>query len=328
MSYKDKSPVFIVGMPRSGTKLMRSLLSQHSFVSIALFESHFIPYFINVFGEDPSFKSKDDLVRVADEFEKTEFALSLKKAGKTLNREHFYNAVDFRSWESIFKYLIKSFGTKSYEMDVIWGDKTPGYINHILLLKKIFPNSHFIHMIRDPRDYSLSVAKGWGKRLERAAERWRVAVERAQSIGKAMPERYIEASYEELVTDTKSLMIRVCDFLNIPFEEKVTSLEAPTPEDVGDVKGIAQIVSTNTKKYKKALSKKQVKRVEEIVYPVMKNMPYQFEYAEKFKPVGFFSNLYYKCADGFAIIRFRLKERGAFKGIRYTFNHYTKSSWR
>ncbi|PON10454.1 hypothetical protein C2W62_49975, partial [Candidatus Entotheonella serta] len=33
-------PVFIVGMPRSGTTLMRALLNQHPRVSLALTESH------------------------------------------------------------------------------------------------------------------------------------------------------------------------------------------------------------------------------------------------------------------------------------------------
>ena len=46
-------PVFIVGMPRSGTTLMRALLNQHPRVSLALTESHFIPYFIKSFGDPP-----------------------------------------------------------------------------------------------------------------------------------------------------------------------------------------------------------------------------------------------------------------------------------
>ncbi|MCK5099057.1 MAG: sulfotransferase, partial [Desulfobacteraceae bacterium] len=44
-------PLFIVGMPRSGTKLFRDLLNNHSKVGIPPNESHIIPYFYNRFDK-------------------------------------------------------------------------------------------------------------------------------------------------------------------------------------------------------------------------------------------------------------------------------------
>ena len=37
-------PLFVVGMPRSGTKLLRDLLNQHSAIGIPRIETEFLPY--------------------------------------------------------------------------------------------------------------------------------------------------------------------------------------------------------------------------------------------------------------------------------------------
>ena len=42
---KSKEILFIVGMPRSGTKLLRDLLNRHTEVSVFPNESHVIPFF-------------------------------------------------------------------------------------------------------------------------------------------------------------------------------------------------------------------------------------------------------------------------------------------
>lgn len=323
-----KSPVFIIGMPRSGTKLMRALLNQHSQISLTNYESHYVPYFIKKFGLTPTFKTKEDLKPVIEEFNKTVTGITLNNSGKFLSETNFLNAADPQNWESIFRYFFKHSGSKPITDEMIWGDKTPGYINHIPLLKKLFPNARFIHMIRDPRDYALSSHKGWGKSLYRAAQRWKVSIEKAKQQVRNISSDYLEVRYEELITNTESVMRRVCTFLQIPFEQDVIQLKNPTPEDIGDVKNVAQIISTNTAKYKKSLSAKQIKRIEEIVLPVMIQLGYKPENDIAYKPLNRTSMLYYNLKDGFAIAAYRAKEQGLVKGFRYFINHYTKSSWR
>ncbi|MDP1558114.1 MAG: sulfotransferase [Nitrosomonas sp.] len=50
-----------------------------------------------------------------------------------------------------------------------WGEKSPMNLQHITALAKVFPNAQFIHIIRDVRDYCLSINKAWGKDMPRAA---------------------------------------------------------------------------------------------------------------------------------------------------------------
>lgn len=49
----DKSPIFIVGCPRSGTGLIRNLLRSHPNLTFPG-ESHFIPGFFKTYGDPKS----------------------------------------------------------------------------------------------------------------------------------------------------------------------------------------------------------------------------------------------------------------------------------
>jgi len=43
-------PLFILGMPRSGTKLLRDLLNRNPKIGVPTSETDFIPYLIKPFG--------------------------------------------------------------------------------------------------------------------------------------------------------------------------------------------------------------------------------------------------------------------------------------
>ncbi|NIQ52190.1 MAG: sulfotransferase, partial [Gammaproteobacteria bacterium] len=43
-----------------------------------------------------------------------------------------------------------------------WGDKSPGYLTKLPLLRRMFPEAKFVNIIRDGRDVFLSVKRlGW-----------------------------------------------------------------------------------------------------------------------------------------------------------------------
>jgi hypothetical protein len=316
-------------MPRSGTKLIRALLNQHPSISITLAESHFIPYFVNKFGNPPQFKSKDDLYRLVKVFLNTSFFITMKKKhGYFLDIEDFINNVNYSSWGSIFEFLFKKFGSKRQDEDVIWGDKTPGYINHLPLLKDLFPSCRFIHMIRDPRDYCLSVRKSWGKNMYRAAYRWQEAVGRACIYGRALQQDYLEIHYEKLLDDPEKTMKSVAAFLECAYNNSMIKIGL-SHEDVGETKGKYGIVKNNTQKYIAHLTQKEIRRIEEIVCKVSNILEYLVENNIKTRQLTKTQLAMYKIYDGFASINYHIqKENNLQKGLKYFINHYTKSSWR
>jgi hypothetical protein len=110
-----------------------------------------------------------------------------------------------------------------------WGDKTPQYMRHLGLIDRLFPDAQYVHLIRDGRDAALAfldmpegvVTRTWAHPRSPAgfACEWRTEVRRARDLGRrAGPRRYLEVRYEDLVSDTESVVRSICDFAELPFE--------------------------------------------------------------------------------------------------------------
>jgi hypothetical protein len=68
-----EGPIFIVGRPRSGTKLLRELLNQHSRISIPFWESSFIPAYAGRARTLGKLDEKKNLKTLVDWLSQTEF---------------------------------------------------------------------------------------------------------------------------------------------------------------------------------------------------------------------------------------------------------------
>ena len=72
-------PIFISGMPPSGTKLLRDILNNHSKVSIPDSETHFIPAFIRTFGLEYDFSKDNNAQAALHRFHTTKLCLAQQK---------------------------------------------------------------------------------------------------------------------------------------------------------------------------------------------------------------------------------------------------------
>jgi hypothetical protein len=113
------------------------------------------------------------------------------------------------------------------------GDKSPPYIRHIHTLSRLWPETRFVHIIRDGRDVALSVmawkkrehAAGkfaiWGEDPATTSALWwkRKVLSGREGAGKLDPHLYTETLYESLVTDPEGELRRLCSFLRVPYDE-------------------------------------------------------------------------------------------------------------
>ena len=321
-----KGPVFIVGFPRSGTKLLRDLLNRNPCIGIPVSESHFIPFMIKKFGFDFDFSKEDNLRKFYYEFQDTTLFTNMNKLGYHLTWEYLSKNSGHKDWCTILEVIFRFYAPIGRAKDFIWGDKTPGYINHIKLLKRLFPKSKFIHIIRDPRDCCLSVKKAWGKSIYRAAERWRQSIEYSHAISIDLNDDYHEIFYESLLKNPEKIMSNICKIIDCEYSSQMITLANPV-ESFGDTKNSTAIVASNLKKYYH-LSKYKIKRIEEIVCPVAKSLGYKFENDIKFKPLNSFEIKVYKLYDGYASLTSHIREKGLKQGVDFFRRLYFRSAWR
>jgi hypothetical protein len=124
---------------------------------------------------------------------------------------------------TLFRYFETS-GKNPGVVSVI-GDKTPQHAISIPMLAEVYPNSsHFIHIIRDPRD---AAASGWhhfgpDSKKERedylcyfVREVWPLSVHSAREAAKKIPGRYLELRYEDLHREEPYQVRRCLDFLGV-----------------------------------------------------------------------------------------------------------------
>jgi hypothetical protein len=114
-----------------------------------------------------------------------------------------------------------------------WGDKTPGYVRHLPLLKREFPTAFVIHMIRDARDVAASFfEQPFGpKTAIDAAIYWKNDVSKGQRYGISLfGDQYIEVRYEDLVEDPEAQLRQVLSHVREDFDPVVLD-QAPTARE-------------------------------------------------------------------------------------------------
>jgi Sulfotransferase family len=105
-----------------------------------------------------------------------------------------------------------------------WGDKTPGHARYMREISAALPEARFIHLIRDGRDVAASLrglpfAPGDGS-IAAIARHWRDTCHFARRAGEAVP-HYIEVRYEELITEPEATLRRICEFIDLDFDESM-----------------------------------------------------------------------------------------------------------
>jgi len=106
-----------------------------------------------------------------------------------------------------------------------WGEKTPGHFRYVPLIKAAFPDAKVISVIRDPRDVSLSLRKvPWSSNnVLHHAWHWRQYVRLSQRYRTWYEDDYLEIKYEDLLSDPRTTLEELCDFLHLPFEPQMLS---------------------------------------------------------------------------------------------------------
>jgi hypothetical protein len=240
MSERPPFP-FIVGCGRSGTTLVRAMLDAHCDFAVP-FESYFPVWFArrrahyerpDGFAVDPFLA---DLL-AHESFRRWGLDDDTVRASIAAAAPRDYPA----AVRAAFACYATAHGKRRY------ADKTPVFVVHLPLLAQLFPESVFVHLVRDGRAVVLSRAEvAWGtNRLEFETLTWREQVEQGRADGRALgAHRYREIRYEDLLDDPEQVARDLCAFVGAGFDagmlryhERAESILAdqPFPEEHGNL---------------------------------------------------------------------------------------------
>lgn len=217
------NPFFIVGVHRSGTTLLRYMLSSSPRIYIPP-ESDFIPRF---FMKAPTAVLDKQMVEKTLRIVFDRYRFTKEWEGERPEAGTFYDQMEPKTAAGFLEHLYRSYAEQ--KAAVRWGDKTPIYSSYMDLIHQIFPQAKFIHIIRDGRDVALSMLDKWGRKeihidIYFAARNWVRRIRQAQASGKRLGSgRYYELSYEALVESPEKELRAICDFLEEPFVEEMVA---------------------------------------------------------------------------------------------------------
>ena len=313
-----EGPLFLVGMPRSGTKLLRGLLNEHSQIGIPLNETEFLPDWLRRWPDlGPQLVDRAEFQRFYDRVAgSVYFVHRLEEHGQRIDPDTWLAGCHgVLTPQSVFEALVRHDAGVPVDSGHIWGDKSPGYIAHLPALKAAFPRAKFIHIVRDVRDYCLSMQKAFGKSPVRAAQRWRDRVALARTQSAAFAEDYIEVRYEDLLADPAPTLTRLCGFVDRPFEPGMLTLSRAT-ENLGDARGQRTIKADNTEKWRTAMPPKERALIERIAGDVLTSLGYPVEHTGTCR-VSRPHMLALQVYDGVQLTRIEARKRGWPGALRY-----------
>lgn len=187
-------PIFVLGLPRSGTTLVDRILSAHPQVA-SLGEINTLPFaLMHTVGRH---RGRDDLVRRS-------------------------TACDHALLGQRYCRGLEGFGSDAPRLV----DKTPANFLYLGLIRRALPNARVIHLRRNavdscyamyktlfrmgyPFSYSLQETGRYYIAYHRLMAHWRAA----------MPGFFLDVDYEDLVVNTRRQVQRMLDYLGLPFDE-------------------------------------------------------------------------------------------------------------
>ncbi len=217
---KDIPVFFVVGRPRSGTTLLRTLFDAHPNVVVPP-ECQLIVNLYPRYGKLQHWSRKELESFYKDLLEQWRFdvwPLDRQKLYRSLmdcEGDYSYGTickVVYHEYRSIFRHGVL----------LALGDKNPGYTIYTERLLRIFPEAKFIHIIRDYRDNFVSIRNVDFELpfISVTVSKWRYFVKKFRKAAAKHPGTHLEIRYEDLVSDPERTFGNLCEFVGIPYSEK------------------------------------------------------------------------------------------------------------
>jgi hypothetical protein len=220
---RERGPVFIAGVERSGTSLLYALLASHPNIAMTR-RTNLWSYFYDQYGD---LGDRANLERCLQVMMRYQRLVKLQPDAERL-REEFRQGEP--SYARLFALLEEHNAARRGKPR--WGDKslnTERFADQILAA---YPGARILHMVRDPSDRCASVLRRWSERRRSgvggATAEWLVSADLAIRNRGRHPDRYRIVRYEELVRDPEVMLRDICAFIDEPYEATMLGMRGAT----------------------------------------------------------------------------------------------------
>ncbi len=199
---RSSQPVFVLGMPRSGTSLTEQILASHS----------------EIIGAGEVSFAFDTIHRIKE----------------LIGKPYPMNLVDVTAEQlnDLGDYYLSRHNddnlTKTYVID-----KSPLNFQYLGLLALALPGARFVHCHRDPVANCFAIHRipfdkrqSYAHDLEALGQYYSRYKRLMQSWHELLPRRILDVRYEDTVEDIETQSRRMLNFLDLPFEDDVLSFYA------------------------------------------------------------------------------------------------------
>ncbi|WP_149261024.1 sulfotransferase [Actinomadura sp. K4S16] len=217
MTGESCRPVFVLGCPRSGTTLLQQMLHSHRRIAFPS-ETRFVHTAYEArhrFGDLERPENRRALAEWITSGEGTKFKVLRLDAAAVVEEIVQGPPTLGSAIAAVFRAYARRHGKPR------WGDKRPSYFRRVPMLRRMFPDAQFIHLVRDGRDAVSSLMRmpWFHGDIHTAALTWREAVDTGMRLRARLgPATFYEFRYEDLVADPEDALTRLCEFLGEEYD--------------------------------------------------------------------------------------------------------------
>jgi O-antigen/teichoic acid export membrane protein len=276
------SPVFIVGLSRSGTTLLSRMLDAHTSIAI-------LP-------ETWWYVVLDRLGCIEEFTDHWQYVLFCNEVWDNL-KSYKDCAASIVAWEASRQpryvgptaRVLEGFGRAyaSQRNARIWGEKTPGHALWLPQIYAMFPRAKILFTFRDPRDVLVSYDDRWNKGrrdteyLASTSALLKYYLKHLLHDTSFPPEQIHWVKYESLTAQPATVLREVCHFLGIEFEPAMLAfhkqhknVEEDMPEGRYHLLLSKPAITEHIGRYQQAFSLSQMALVERILLDEMHVLGY------------------------------------------------------
>lgn len=272
MAKLSQKPIFICGEGRSGTKLLKDILSKHEDLITFSSESylfvdsplHKLKHFDDYDGDNLSMlkaifsslmsknRNKAEETLSSGDFDPEHVQLAEELSAGLKAKEDRFTLIDLAC-----KKLAEKQGATR------WIEKTPFHIYYTDKILEEFPDAKIIVNYRDPR----AVVASWFKKDENktllgVVEAWNRVTNRIEdlhNLPEDLQKHFYFMKYENLILEPEKEIRAICDFVEIDFDDELLNVEVVNQKEDKGRKGF---LKEAVNRWQKMLDSNQIKAIE------------------------------------------------------------------